>query len=526
MLIDLALKDVVTKLHSAGFVDISSISLEKKKDIMQSGWAMVVDNPILSGVVHDCSLLHVNPYVLLRPMKIEQLKIIVILCVENVIPITFAGGKTGLSGGFLNPFVVVDMESLSSLLQPYTINEAEEFIIVDQNVTVAEIIRRVHQDTQNRFIFPAQPSSSFKLPVQIGGLIATNASGVIAGKMGAIKEWILSVEILTPLGERKTIQHQDPELDLMVGGEGRYGIVLNAKIRIAPSELTYNSRLLFGDDLENAFRGLQAIQDEKIFPLSSEFILSESTLPGEFGSLFKDRPVTWAILLRGTKKELDGFEKHISQYAPISSLHLSEDEYQKYLEERTALATQTRSQDAEDAFILYPGFEDVLMQPQYAYQIFNEVNQLLAHNGFPKVMVGYGHINFRRGQGILMHLRIPVSINKLLKDRETMYRRIATTVAEMNVTFIHKYHIRPKAEHAIGMLFPWHNRNQLKSIEDEIAHKKMFPLSHFVVFKAICKKLAISIDESFSDNDSIRSLEEYYFSYLMGTKELFAGDLL
>lgn len=524
MINDLPLGVLVSELKSAGFENIASMVLNDKKKWMQSGWAMVINNPIMSSPVHDCSLLHFTPHLLLRPVNMEQLKLIIKHSITHQIPITFASGKTGLSGGFTNPFVVVDMESLHTLPEPYLMNIDEEFIRVDQNVLVAELIRRVQQDTHKKYIFPAQPSSSFKLPVQIGGLIATNASGVIAGKLGPIREWIISIEILTPQGEQKSISAADSDIGKFVGGEGRYGIILNAKIRIATNEATNDSRLLFGDDLETAFTGLQTVQDQKIFPLSSEFILSESTLPGKFGALFKDRPVKWAILLRGNKKELDQFEKHVANHTKLQSLHLSDKEYQNYLEERTALATQTRSKNSDDSYILYPGFEDVLMQPQFAFQIFNEVNEILAQNDFPQVMVGYGHINFRQGLGILMHLRVPVSINQLLQDRQTMFRRIAKTVAEMNVNFSEKYNIIPKAEHAIGMIFPWQKRNIFSQILDQINKKEMFPSPHVLIFQKICERLEIPLDKPFNSKDSIDSLTEYYYCFLMGKIDLIFGE--
>ncbi|WP_371805493.1 FAD-binding oxidoreductase [Candidatus Lokiarchaeum ossiferum] len=524
MIKDNQLDTLVGELVTAGFENIASMRLSDKKKWMQSGWAMVVNNPIMASTVHDCSLLHFTPRLLLRPVNLDQLKLIVLSCVKKKIPISFASGKTGLSGGFTSPFVVVDMESLHTIPKPYFMNMNEKFIEVDQNVLVAELIRRVQQDTHTKFIFPAQPSSSFKLPVMIGGLIATNASGVIAGKLGPIKEWIISIEILTPQGEQKTILAQDPDIGKYIGGEGRFGIILNAKIRIAPNESTNDARLLFGDDLETAFTGLQSVQDEKIFPLSSEFILSESTLPGKFGALFKDRPVKWAILLRGNKNELEQFESYVAKHTKLQSVHLSNEEYQAYLEERTALATQTRSQNSDDSFILYPGFEDVLMQPQFAFKIFNEVNEILTRNYFPQVMVGYGHINFRQGLGILMHLRVPVSINQLIEDRQTMFHRIAKTVAEMNVNFIEKYDIIPKAEHAIGMIFPWRNRNDIANILNQINKKEMFPSPHVKIFQQVCERLQIPLDRPFTTKESINSLTEYYYCYLMGKLDIIYGE--
>ena len=62
MRFDLHPGDLIKNLKSASFGNISSISLEKKKSVMQSGVVMVVENSVISCVNHDCLLLHMVPY--------------------------------------------------------------------------------------------------------------------------------------------------------------------------------------------------------------------------------------------------------------------------------------------------------------------------------------------------------------------------------------------------------------------------------------------------------------------------------
>jgi len=490
------------------------------------------DNPIFAGSIQDCSFLHFSPEVLLKPVSREQIQNIVIASRNNKIPITFAAGKTGLSGGFANPYVVVDLECLKSLKTSYTINKSEHWIEVDQQFLVSDLIRKVPMDTNDTFIFPVQPSSAFKLPVRIGGLIATNASGVTSGKLGAIDAWIESMEILNPKGEFNNLAKNDPLFPKIVGGNGRHGVILNAKIKLAPNPENLRYKLLFGSNLEEIFTGLQVIQDEKIFPLTAEFILSINPLKGLFGQLFstnQKEPARWAILLKGSSDILDNFENIAKKSADFDTKHLNLDEFKVYLEERASMALQTiTSKEGGDSdFVLYPGFEDILISPANLLSAFEAINKVLADMNFNPIVIGYGHINFRKGQGILMHLRIPVSIEDLYTNKLSILRKVSHTIAKTIEMLQSKLNVLTKAEHSPGIIFPWMEHNRLKDLtgwKNEIVQGHAFYNPHFELYSFLCSQFGISLNNPLNESESRKILEEMFFLYYSGNDKGFVPN--
>ena len=531
------LDQFIENLENQGFTRFSNLSLDKFRNISQSGFGIILkkDNPIFAGSIQDCSFLHFSPEVLLKPVSCEQVQLIAIASRNNKIPITFAAGKTGLSGGFANPYVVVELECLKSLEKGYFINKNENWIIVDQNLLVSDLIRKVPKDTNDKLIFPVQPSSAFKLPVRIGGLIATNASGVTSGKLGAIEEWIESMEILNPKGEFINITKNNALFPKIVGGNGRYGLILNAKIKLAMNPENLRYKIIYGSDLEDVFAGLQVIQDEKIFPLTAEFVLSVNPLKGLFGQLFSKNQnnqsdsVKWAILLKGASDVLDNFENTMKKNSEFKTKNLNLDEFKIYLEERASMALQSisGSENGKSDFVLYPGFEDILISPDNLLSAFEEINNVLAKMNFNKIVIGYGHINFRKGQGILMHLRIPVPIEDLYTNKLTTLRKVSRTIAIIIVLLQSKLNVLTKAEHSPGIIFPWMEHVNLSNLtlwKNDIIQGNAFYNPHFELYSSICSQFGISLTAPINEHDSLKILEEMFFLYYSGIEKGFVPN--
>jgi hypothetical protein len=416
----------------------------------------------------------------------------------------------------------VDLEGLRILPKPIVVDLEHHMITVDQHVLVSALIRLVPMKTDDLWIFPTQPSSSFKLPVRIGGLIATNASGVTSGKLGPIKDWVSSIQIMTPRGDFQTVTLEDTLFAKIIGGNGQFGVILSAEIRLAPNPQDSAARVLFGYNLEEVFNGLQHVQNACVFPLLSEFVLSTTALIGKFAQLFEGRegPESelgkWAILLKGNLETVDRFTHLITQYATLSVKDLDATEFQILLEERASLALQTVSSDPSKAFVRYPGFDDLLMEPEQILPVFNEVNRILAGYDFPNMIVGYGHVNFRKGQGLLLHLRLPVALEQLASDPQAVYPQIASVIAHVNVTLHQEFHIFPKKEHGLGFLAPWIFRDRLTQWHAEVSEGSRFLSPHLLIFEEICRRLGIKPDKTWASKEHQRVLSSLLYSYLCG----------
>lgn len=515
------LEDFIRKLEDQGFQRRykPQNQSENSKEIL--GYDIIVDNLILAYSIRDCSFLHLNPKIICQPRTVSQLQKILQTADILHIPLTFASGKTGLSGGFATSFVLVDLEKLVTQT-PSIIMDVDSYTIqVDQSILVSKLIRYVPLQTKNRFIFPCQPSSAFKLPVRIGGLIGTNASGITSGKLGPIYDWIDSMQILLPTGEIRTVHKMgNPSehnlFNRIIGGMGLYGVILNAKIRLArasdPQDLTHF--VLFGDNFDFIFEALQEIQNQKIFPLNCEFILSTTDIPGKFKELSQNKPIRWAILLKDTKNITTRFSNVVSSFGNISKKKLDVNQYKNFLDERTGLAIQTKSNDPSQEFIRFPGFEDILMPPNKLKKVLDEINTNLVEFEFPPIIIGYGHLNFRKGQGLLLHVRIPVNVSDFASNSRKMYGRIAKLTAKMNYILEQKFHIRPKAEHSTGVFTFWHQRYDLQKIIQIINNHQMIISPHLISILQICRSKGININETFPDNQSEAILETLLQKYL------------
>lgn len=508
----------IRDLSEIGFRDLRELPFENRQEFAQMGWGMILDNPVHGGTLKDCSLLHILPAIILRPIAVSQLHHIVSLAFRSHLPLTFAAGKTGLSAGFANPYCVVDLEGLHTLTDPIAVDCEHHMVTVDQNVLVSTLIRVIPMELHDRWIFPTQPSSAFKLPVRIGGLISTNASGVTSGKLGPIFDWVRSIQIMTPRGDLQTITRENPLFCKIIGGNGQFGVILNAKIQLAPNPENSAAQVVFGFELEEIFRGLQHVQDAGVFPLLSELIFSTTALLGKFAEFFTDHPATgkWAILLKGDLETVTNFTHLISKHATFSVKDLDAAEFQLLLEERTSLALQTVSSDPSKAFVRYPGFDDLLMAPDQILPVFKVVNHILASYGYPNMIVGYGHINFRKGLGLLLHLRLPVSVEKLASDPHAVYPQIASVIAHVNVTLRQEFDILPKSEHGLGFLAPWVQHNRLSIWHQENLEGRRFVSPHLLIFEEICHLLDITPDNEWTSEEHKKVLSSLLYSYLCG----------
>ena len=219
------------------FIKTSKISESKSNyQSIQTGYVMLVGDPIQASAIRDTSLLHIRPYVLFRPKVESQLRVVLKNSQKFNIPITFAGGKTGLSGGYSNYGIIVDMVDFHSYKEPFRYNFKNNTVRANQNVLISDLIKYTLLRSNNKLIFPVQPASSYKLPVRVGGLIAANASGITSGKLGSVENWVETIRILKPDGEMVEIDRNDPLFSNIIGGNGYFGVILSATFKLYSPE--------------------------------------------------------------------------------------------------------------------------------------------------------------------------------------------------------------------------------------------------------------------------------------------------
>ncbi|MFW9770871.1 MAG: FAD-binding oxidoreductase [Candidatus Heimdallarchaeota archaeon] len=479
------------KTRSPNFFQLTNI--EVYKEAFLSGKALIVNSKVQSAGLNDPSHLNLTPYVIFRPRTEDQLKAIISHSQELKIPITFAGGKTGLSGGYSNYGITVDLADLHSFEDPFKIDFKREEIVVEQSALISDLIKYVQFLSNGKFIFPIQPASALKLPVRVGGIISSNASGVTSGKLGSAEDWIKSMRIMNPKGAIIKVERNNPLFKRIVGGNGCFGVILSAKFKLYKPSLELKRAILYGNNIELAFDGLQSVLDCKIFPLISEFVVSNEKLPGKFDDLkyVEELNIKWAVLIKGTSKEVENFISVMKENVKLKFTFLGEDEFQDYLQERSAFALLIQTTDSSTDYIAFPGFEDILSEPKNLPKIINIINSIFVNHGFHKIIFGYGHINFRQGQGILLHMRLPVPIEYFYKENKDNLKKVCETVYHVITTLREKYKVKHKAEHSPGPFMVWLDNEYRKFLRGEIEINHAFENPHLKIYEELQKRYGI-----------------------------------
>lgn len=112
---------------------------------------------------------------------------------EKRIGVTVSGARTGTVGGAI-PFggFLISLERLNKIKE---INKDELFVVVESGVVLTDLQKAV--EAENLF-YPPDPT---EWSCQIGGTIATNASGARSFKYGATRRYVRKIEVVLPNGE-------------------------------------------------------------------------------------------------------------------------------------------------------------------------------------------------------------------------------------------------------------------------------------------------------------------------------------
>jgi D-lactate dehydrogenase (cytochrome) len=196
------------------------------------------------------------------------------------IPVTISGARTGTVGGAI-PFggYVISLEKFNVIKE---INREKQYAIVESGVLLTDLQKAV--EAENLF-YPPDPT---EWSCQIGGTVATNASGARSFKYGATRKYVERLEIVLPNGEilsfkrgevfsnngcieiktpngklinAKTPTYNQPDvrkntsgyfsaentdaIDLFIGSEGTLGIVTEIELKLLPKPESFFSGIVF-----------------------------------------------------------------------------------------------------------------------------------------------------------------------------------------------------------------------------------------------------------------------------------------
>jgi glycolate oxidase len=221
----------------------------------------------------DSSIHHHTPDIVVRPKSADEVSRLVRLASREGIPVVPRGGGTGLCGAAvpIKGGMVMDLTRMNAIKE-LRINDlycvAEAGVVYDRlNEALAPF----------KFFFPPTPGSGEACT--IGGMVATNASGMRAVKYGATRDYVLGLEVVLADG---SIIHVGPntiknssgyQLErLFVGSEGTLGIITEVTLKVAPKPKRSAMVLAAFDKLEDAGRCVSNLISVPLIPSATELM--------------------------------------------------------------------------------------------------------------------------------------------------------------------------------------------------------------------------------------------------------------
>ncbi len=158
----------------------------------------ITEEKVLRVFSKDQSIYEILPLAAVVPASVEDIPEIITLCRDEQIPLTPRGGGSGTAGSALGSGIVIALPPKNNFQMIQTLRQSE------MECTVSVGAGTYHADVQKflrarSFYLPADPSSS-KI-CQIGGNVATKASGPHAYRHGSIDRYIEGLEFFTNQGE-------------------------------------------------------------------------------------------------------------------------------------------------------------------------------------------------------------------------------------------------------------------------------------------------------------------------------------
>lgn len=213
------------------------------------------------------------PDVVVKPDTAEKIALIIQLANEYKIPVIPRGGGTGLSGGSLaiNGGIMISMEKFNKILNI----DKENFQATVEPGVITQVFQEILE--KSGLFYPVDPAS--KGSCFIGGNLAENSGGPRAVKYGTTKDYVLSIEFVSPTGEiiktgASTIKNVTGYnlTQLIIGSEGTLGIITKITFMVLPLPKYKKLILVAFNSPEKAVAAVSEIFINGVIPSALEFL--------------------------------------------------------------------------------------------------------------------------------------------------------------------------------------------------------------------------------------------------------------
>jgi alkyldihydroxyacetonephosphate synthase len=171
-----------------------------------------------------------------RPSDAEQVAAVLAICNESRIPVTAAGGRSGVCGASvpLHGGVVLDLTGLAGIVAV----DATSLVLDVLPGTFGDLLEEELRDEHGATLGHWPQSVALST---VGGWLACRSAGQLSGRYGKIEDIVLGLDVALADGRLITTGGWPrgavgPDLtQLFVGSEGTLGVITGARLRLHPA---------------------------------------------------------------------------------------------------------------------------------------------------------------------------------------------------------------------------------------------------------------------------------------------------
>lgn len=221
----------------------------------------------------DASIFHNTPDIVVQPRTTEEVSEIMKIASRENIPVVPRGSGTGLCGSAvpMKGGIVMAMQRMDRIKN---ISVADLWVDVEAGCIYNDLNAEL---SKHGFFFPPSPGSAEAC--QVGGMVATNASGMRAVKYGATRDFVLGLTFVKADGEivrcgTRTIKDASGYqlARLMCGSEGTLGIITEITFKLTTKPKKSASCLCAFDNVADAGRCIATMIARPMIPASCELL--------------------------------------------------------------------------------------------------------------------------------------------------------------------------------------------------------------------------------------------------------------
>lgn len=270
------------------------------------------------------------PCCAVMPQSTDEVQRLVRFANAEKIPMLPYGGGSGLMGGALSigPCMLLDLRGMNRILDVDTESRSAR---VQAGVVLEALDQRL---ADSGFMLGHDP---WTVPVAtVGGAISTDSVGYRAGAYGSMGDQVLGLEAVLPNGEilrTRAVAKSSAGLNLnalLIGGEGCFGIITEATVRIFPAPEKRAIQALRFASFEIGYGAIQEMFRRRLRPALLDF--------GDSGAKYDGGAVLY-LAFEGNREIVDSEARLASGVCQRhGATDLPNDEAERFWRERHSIA--------------------------------------------------------------------------------------------------------------------------------------------------------------------------------------------